>query len=123
MFSFAKIRELITRYIQPSLYMRGVENFLRHWRVSDVKDRGILLLIFAPMYLCLGGLILNIVYFVLFVLPSYLFTFIGLIFLAVLFGEGANYFFNHFKGNSTVQSNNSEYIDVQFTENKSQNVK
>ncbi len=123
MFSFAKIRELITRYIKPSLYMRGVENFLGHWRVSDVKDRGILLLIFAPMYLCLGALILNIVYFVLFVLPSYLFTFIGLIFLAVIFGEGANYFFNHLKGQQTTRTNHDDYIDVQFTEEKQQNVK
>ena len=121
MFSFAKIRELITRYIKPSLYMRGVENFLRYWRVSDVKDRGILLLIFAPMYLCLGALILNIVYFVLFVLPSYLFTFIGLIFLAVIFGEGANYFFNHFKGQQTTRTNHDDYIDVQFTEDSKKN--
>ncbi|MBQ7068658.1 MAG: hypothetical protein IJM82_05780 [Synergistaceae bacterium] len=117
-FNFAKLKEFILRYVQPSLYIRGLENFTKYWKVADVKDRGILLLVFAPMFICLAGLGFSIVYFVLFVLPSYFFSFIGWALLTAIFGEGANYFYNHLTGSKVVENNDPEYIDVQYTENK-----
>ena len=117
-FNFAKIREYIMRFIKPSLYMGGVDYFLNMWKSSDTKDRGILLLVFAPMFLCLAGLILSIIYFVLFVLPSYLFTVMGWGLLTAIFGMGGKYFYGYFTGKQSVKNNNNnEVIDVQFTEN------
>ena len=117
-FNFAKIREYIMRFIKPSLYMGGVDYFLNMWKSSDTKDRGILLLVFAPMFLCLAGLILSIIYFVLFVLPSYLFTVMGWGLLTAIFGMGGKYFYGYFTGKQSVKNNNNnEVIDAQFTEN------
>ena len=76
------------------------------------------MLVFAPMFACLAGLAFSIVYFVLFVLPSYFFSFIGWALLTAIFGEGANYFYSHFTGKKNVTENNPEYIDVQYSENK-----
>ena len=122
-FNFARIREYVMRFIKPSLYMGGVDYFLNMWKTSDAKDRGILLLVFAPMFLCLAGLILSIVYFVLFVLPSYLFRVIGWGMLVALFGMGGKYFYSYFTGksNNTTKQTSAEFIDVQFTESKRSN--
>ena len=100
--------------------MGGVDYFLNMWKSSDAKDKGILLLVFSPMFICLAGLILSIVYFVLFVLPSYLFTVMGWGLLTAIFGMSGKYFYGYFtgKGNVTQESNDKEFIDVQFTENK-----
>ena len=125
-FNFTKIKDFISKYIQPSLYIRGLENFMRYWRVSDIKDRGILLLVFAPMFICLAALGLSLVYFVLFVLPSYFFSFIGWALLTAIFGEGANYFYSHFTGQKdsySSSSNDPEYIDVQYTDNNKKDAK
>ena len=117
-FNVEKIKEFIKKYIQPSLYIRGVEDFLAFWRTADARDRGILLLVFAPMFICLAGLALTFVYFVLFVLPSYFFSFIGWALLTAIFGEGGNYFYNRFTNKKNVTANNPEYIDVQYSEKK-----
>ena len=115
MFSFDKIREHAMKLLKPSLYMGGLDFVLSIWREADAKDRGILLLVFAPMFLCMGGFIFTIIYFVLFVLPSYLFSFLGWGALTALFGAGGKYCYKYFTGRE-IKSGGKNIIDVEYTE-------
>ena len=112
-FNFGKIRDYIMKFIKPSLYLGGFDYFLNLWREADTKDRGILILMFTPMFFCLAGLIFSIIYFVLFVLPSYLFTFIGWALLTALFGAGGKYFYAHVTHRETPGRSMPEFIDVE----------
>ena len=114
MFSFDKIREYAMKFLKPSLYMGGLDFVLKIWRESDAKDRGILILVFSPMFICMGGFIFTIIYFVLFVLPSDLFSFLGWGILTAPIGAGGKYCYNHFTGHEI--SANDGVIDVEFTE-------
>ena len=124
-FNFEKIREFFMKLIRPSLYMGGVDYFLKAWHEADAKERGILIGVFAPTFLSLAGLLFSIVYFVLFILPSILFRLLGWGLLAALFGAGGKYCFEYFtgkqipQGTQAPQNKDSEVIDVQYTENKS----
>ncbi len=113
-FNFGKIKDYIMKFIKPSLYLGGFDYFLRLWKDSDAKDRGILILMFTPMFFCLAGLIFSIIYFVLFVLPSYLFTFIGWGLLTALFGAGGKYFYTHLTNRETSERGTPEFVDVEI---------
>ena len=115
MFSFDKIREYATKFLNPTLYMGGFDFVLNIWRNADAKDRGILLLVFTPMFICMGGFIFTIIYFVLFVLPSYLFSFLGWGALTALFGAGGKYCYKHFTGKE-INAGDKNVIDVEYTE-------
>ena len=106
------------KFIKPSLYLGGFDYFLSLWKAAGAKDRGILILMFAPMFFCLAGLIFSIMYFVLFVLPSYLFTFIGWALLTAVFGTGGKYFYGHLTHNEMPESTSasSEFIDVEVVQ-------
>lgn len=93
-----RIKEYLMKFLRPSLYISGLDYFLKLWNNSDAKERGILLLVFSPMFICTGGLIFSIIYFVLFVLPSFLFGILGWGLLAALFGAGGRYCFKYFTG-------------------------
>ena len=95
-----RIKEYLMKFLRPSLYISGLDYFLKLWNQSDAKERGILLLVFSPMFLCTGGLIFSLIYFVLFVLPSFLFSILGWGILAALFGAGGRYCFKYFTGKS-----------------------
>ncbi|MBQ7559320.1 MAG: hypothetical protein IJT20_03635 [Synergistaceae bacterium] len=112
-FNFSKIRDYIMKFIKPSLYLGGFDHFLNIWREADIRDKGILALMFAPMFFCFAGFILSIMYFVLFVLPSYLFTFIGWILLTALFGAGGKYFYAHLTHKEMPEKSAPEFIDVE----------
>lgn len=98
MFWLMRIKEYLMKFLRPSLYISGLDYFLKLWNNSDAKERGILLLVFSPMFICTGGLIFSIIYFVLFVLPSFLFSILGWGLLAALFGAGGRYCFKYFTG-------------------------
>ena len=115
MFSFDKIKQFAVKFLKPSLYMGGLDFVLNIWRNSEPKDRGILLLVFSPMFVCLGGFIFTIIYFVLFILPSYLFSFLGWGLLTAIFGAGGKYCFKHFTGKE-IPTGNSNVIDVEYSE-------
>ncbi|MBQ7732514.1 MAG: hypothetical protein IJT58_00660 [Synergistaceae bacterium] len=116
-FSFTKIKEKITSFIKPSLYMSGLGDVLKLWRSADTKDKGILLLVFSPMFLCIGGLVFSVIHFVLFVLPSFVFGVFGWGLLTVLFCSGGKYFYKQLTGHAIDDNNNKEQIiDVQFNE-------
>lgn len=93
-----RIKEYLMKFLRPSLYISGLDYFLKLWNNSDAKERGISLLVFSPMFICTGGLIFSIIYFVLFVLPSFLFSILGWGLLAALFGAGGRYCFKYFTG-------------------------
>ena len=88
----------------------------RLWNESNTKERGILLLTFSPMFLSMGGVIFTIIYFVLFVLPSYLFSILGWGMLTALFGAGGKYCFKYFTGKELNAKKDVNVIDVDFTE-------
>lgn len=113
-FGFSRLKDYFMRFIKPSLYLGGFDYFLKLWRDADVKDRGILILMFAPMFFCLGGFIFSIIYFVLFVLPSYLFTFIGWALLTALFGMGGKYFYAHLTHREMPGNSAPEFIDAEI---------
>lgn len=119
MFSFAKLREYFMRFVKPSLYIGGMDYVLKIWQESNAKERGILLLVFAPMFVSMGGFIATIVYFVLFILPSYVFSVFGWGILTALFGAGGKYCFKYFTGRS-IQGK-KDVIDVPFTEEAPKN--
>ena len=115
MFNFSKIRELAAKFLKPSLYMGGLDFVLNIWHEADAKGRGILILVFSPMFVCMGGFIFTIIYFVLFVLPSYLFSFLGWGMLTALFGAGGKYCYKYFTGKE-INTGDKNIIDVEFTE-------
>ena len=116
--NFGKIKDFVMRFIKPSLYLGGFDYFLGLWRAADVKDRGILILMFAPMFFCIAGLIFTIVYFVLFVLPSYLFTFIGWGLLTALFGAGGKYFYAQVTHRDMTRRSEPEVVDAEIIRNE-----
>ena len=64
----------------------------------------------------MGGVIFTIIYFVLFVLPSYLFSILGWGMLTALFGAGGKYCFKYFTGKEIKAKSDKNVIDVAFTE-------
>ncbi|MBQ9419391.1 MAG: hypothetical protein IJU31_03325 [Synergistaceae bacterium] len=111
--NFGKIRDYVMKFIKPSLYLGGFDYFMRLWKDADAKDRGILILMFTPMFFCFVGFIFSIIYFVLFVLPSYLFTFIGWALLTALFGAGGKYFYAHLTNREMPDRATPDFIDVE----------
>ena len=116
MFSFIDWRKYLKKFFNPSLYMGGLDYVLKIWQNAEGKDKGILLLVFAPMFLCLGGFIFSIIHFVLFILPSFLFSFMGWGILTMLFGSGGKYFYKHFTGHELNTQAKDGVIDADFTE-------
>ena len=104
------------RLVKPSMYISGMDYVFKLWNESDTKERGILLLTFSPMFISMGGVIFTIIYFVLFVLPSYLFSILGWGMLTALFGAGGKYCFKYFTGKELKAKKDVNVIDVDFTE-------
>ena len=116
MYWFNRLKGYVMRLLKPSMYISGMDYVFKLWQDSEVKERGILLLTFSPMFLSMGGFIFTIIYFVLFVLPSYLFSVLGWGILTALFGAGGKYCFKYFTGKELKKDSN--VIDVAFTEDK-----
>ncbi len=109
------------KFLKPSLYISGLDYFIKLWNQSAPKERGILLLVFSPMFFCTGGLIFSIIYFVLFVLPSFLFGILGWGLLAALFGAGGRYCFKYFTGKTIPESDfRSSWSSVSSSNTSSQ---
>ena len=115
-------------FIRPSIIMSGLGGIFDLWRSAGARDRGIFILVFAPMFACIGGLLFSIVRFVLFVMPSFVLGFFGWGLLIAIFGWGGRYCYGYFTGISSSNGTggtvyNTEYYDntytdVKFTENK-----
>lgn len=116
MFWFNRLKAYFMRLVKPSMYISGMDYVLKLWSESNTKERGILLLTFSPMFVSMGGVIFTIIYFVLFVLPSYLFSILGWGMLTALFGAGGKYCFKYFTGKELKAKTDKNVIDVDFTE-------
>ena len=116
MFWFSRLKSYVMRLVKPSMYISGMDYVFKLWNDSDAKERGILLLTFSPMFISMGGVIFTIIYFVLFVLPSYLFSILGWGMLTALFGAGGKYCFKYFTGKEIKAKSDKNVIDVAFTE-------
>ena len=116
MFWWNRVKGYFMRLVKPSMYISGMDYVFKLWNESDTKERGILLLTFSPMFISMGGVIFTIIYFVLFVLPSYLFSILGWGMLTALFGAGGKYCFKYFTGKELKAKKDVNVIDVDFTE-------
>ena len=104
------------RFVKPSMYISGMDYVFKLWSDSNTKERGILLLTFSPMFVSMGGVIFTVIYFVLFVLPSYVFSILGWGMLTAIFGAGGKYCFKYFTGKEIKTKITKNVIDVDFTE-------
>ena len=120
MFWFNRLKAYVVKFVKPSMYISGMDYVFKLWSESNTKERGILLLTFSPMFVSMGGVILTIIYFVLFVLPSYLFSILGWGMLTALFGAGGKYCFKYFTGKEIRDKTDKNVIDVDFTEAESE---
>ena len=120
MFWFNRLKAYVMKFVKPSMYISGMDYVFKLWSESNPKERGILLLTFSPMFVSMGGVILTIIYFVLFVLPSYLFSILGWGMLTALFGAGGKYCFKYFTGKEIRDKTDKNVIDVDFTETESE---
>lgn len=104
--------------LRPAIIIGGVGDLFTIWQGAGPKERVILLVSFAPMFVCLLGLLLSIVSFVLFVLPSFVLRFLGWLLLTVLFAAGGKYCYERMtrKIVGTPPSGEGAYTDVPFTE-------
>lgn len=117
MFWFNRLKAYVMKLVKPSMYISGMDYVFKLWSDSDTKERGILLLTFAPMFVSMGGVIFTIIYFVLFVLPSYVFSIFGWGMLTAIFGAGGKYCFKYFTGKEIKPTKTAKnVIDVDFTE-------
>ena len=117
LFWFNRLKAYVMKLVKPSMYISGMDYVFKLWSNSDTKERGILLLTFAPMFVSMGGVIFTIIYFVLFVLPSYVFSIFGWGMLTAIFGAGGKYCFKYFTGKEIKPTKTPKnVIDVDFTE-------
>ena len=116
LFWFNRLKAYCMKLVKPSMYISGMDYVFKLWSDSDTKERGILLLTFSPMFVSMGGVLFTIIYFVLFVLPSYVFSIFGWGILTALFGAGGKYCFKYFTGKELKPKAAKNVIDVDFTE-------
>ena len=120
MFGLKKFFTRLPSWLKVSFLIGGLGNVLDLWQEADARERGILLLVFAPMFLCLGGLLFSVVSFVLFVLPSFVLRVLGWGLLSALFGAGGRYCYAHMTGRArpTPEPGGAGFTDVEFTETR-----
>ncbi|MCR4818074.1 MAG: hypothetical protein K5841_03850 [Fretibacterium sp.] len=128
---FQKILDHIPLFLRPAIFISGLSDIFSLWQRGDVRERSILILVFAPMLLCGAGMLFSVVSFVLFVLPSFVLRVLGWGVLTALFGAGGRYCYERMTGKSvsgggpSFRSGSSSnawgggqpYTDVKFTEN------
>ncbi len=122
---FRKLWDHIPLFLRPAIFISGLSDILSLWQSAAAKERGILVLVFAPMLVCLAGLFFSVVSFVLFVLPSFVLRLLGWGVLTALFGAGGHYCYERMTGRAVPRSGSSAYseryeqtyTDVKFTEN------
>ena len=108
--------------MKVSFIIGGLGDVFALWGEANAREKGILLLVFAPMFLSLGGLLFSIASFVLFVLPSFILRLLGWGLLAALFSAGGRYCYAHIT--ERVHSDGASapaYTDVEFREHKAPN--
>ena len=119
------ILDYVTNLLRPSFYLSGIDYVMSVWREANAREKGILLLVFAPMFITTGGLLISIVYFVLFELPIFLFRLLSWGVLTALFGMAGRFGYKYFTGHSVdfpgfkkTLENEDVIIDVKYNETR-----
>ena len=119
------IFDYIANFLRPSFYLSGLDYVMSVWRGANTREKGILLLVFAPMFLTTGGLIVSVIYFVLFELPIFLFRLLSWGVLTALFGMAGKFGYKYFTGHTVdfpsankFKSNEDVIIDVNYRETR-----
>lgn len=99
-------------FLWPPRLFAGLGRILTEWQQSDIREKGLLLLVFAPMLICLLGLLFSVTSFVLFVLPSFILRLLGWGVLTALFGAGGIYCHDRLKGQSSARGTDPSFYDV-----------
>lgn len=110
--------QVLTRLWPPRL-LGGLGRILTEWQGSDIRERGILLLVFAPMLFCVLGLLFSVASFVLFVLPSFILRLLGWAVLTALFGAAGSYCHDRLKGRASSSSYRADRDFYDVTEGTS----
>lgn len=97
---FRNIADKILKYINPSIIFPRLRRLITAWQDSDIKDRGVFVLVFAPTMLAFCGVIYTIISFVLFALPAFIIGMLSWILLAVVFGAGGEYLYEKLTGHT-----------------------
>ena len=106
----------LMKYIWPPSVISSVLALLRGWRRSDMKTKAILGVFFIPAIFCVGGLVVYIVYFVLFELPAFVLRVLGWLLLISLFSGGGLFCYEKISGKRAV--NDSEPYDYDVIPNE-----
>ena len=122
---FRKLWDHIPLFLRPAIFISGLGDLFTLWQGAGAKERGIFILVFAPMLVCLAGLFISVVSFILFVLPSFVLRVLGWGVLTALFGAGGRYCYERMTGRNVPRGGTSfyagsceqTYTDVKFTEN------
>ena len=109
--AFGKL-SFITKYIWPPSVISGVLALLREWQRSNVKTKAILGVFFIPAIFCVGGLVFNIAYFVLFKLPAFVLSVLGWLLLISLFSGGGLFCYEKMSGKRATHDEASSAYDV-----------
>ena len=122
---FQNIVNQILYWLWPSRILKHFSSFLDRWQRADAREKGILLLVFSPLAVCLGGLLFSVFSFVLFVLPSFILRVLGWGLLAGLCDAGGSFLYERATGKGPHARATADpgafrdapYTDVSFTEN------
>ena len=109
-----RIFDNVIGWLNYLIKLGGFSSIMKTWQASNAKDRGILLIVFSPMILCIAGVCVSLIYFILFVLPMFLFRIVGCGILASLAGLGGRKAYKYFTGNE-IAADNEDVIDVEYT--------
>ena len=112
---FRNILSQILYYLRPSRLLNGLGDILSAWRRSEIREKGIFVLVFLPMFICAAGLVFSVVSFVLFVLPSFVIRVIGWAALTMVFGSGGVYCYERLTGRRP-QNPTADFVDTTWTE-------
>jgi len=82
------------------------------WRRSDTKGKVILAVFFIPALFCVGGLIVQIAYFILFNLPAFILSVLGWLILISLFSGGGIFCYEKISGQRATRDSTSDFYDV-----------
>lgn len=100
---FREVWSNTLRYLWPPKLLAGLSFILSEWHRSDIKEKTLLLILFAPMLFCILGLLYSVASFVLFILPSFILSVLGWGLLIALFGGGGLFFFEKMQGKRASQ--------------------
>ena len=100
------------KYVWPPSIILRVWILFGEWQRSDAKNKAILTVFFVPALFCVGGLIIQIAYFVLFNLPAFILSVLGWLLLISLFSGGGLFCYEKISGKRGTHDTTSNAYNV-----------